>query len=189
MKHSVYKFALMLGLLSLGACSTADKYASGRYYEIYSVSGLGGCEFKPAFNDCAEQRVFDVKISDNKEKVALAKFINPSDNVSYFGFIRNDYQAQVKPIRDFLTWAQADTHTAERLTMKRPAGNTYGYLFENREVEYQFDFAQTRAGVPMLVIHIDGKDRYFGLTVEQAKKLLSTLDAWYDNRSVGYKLT
>lgn len=189
MKHSIYKLALTLGLLSLCACSTADKYATGRFYEIYSVSGLGACEFKPKFNDCAEQRVFDIKISDNKEKIAIAKYINPSDEVSFFGFIRNDYPAQVKPIRDFLLWAQADTNTAKHLTMKRPAGNAHGYLFENSEVEYQFDFTQTRAGVPILVIHIDGKDRYFGLTIEQAQKLLTTLDAWYENRAVGYKLT
>lgn len=189
MKRTVYRLIVAAGIVSLGACATADKYASGRYYEFYSVSGLGACEFKPAFNDCAEPRSFDVKISDNQEKIALGKSINQSDHVSYFGFIRNDYPAQVKPVRDFLLWAQADTSTAKHVTMKRPAGNVNGYLFENREVDYQFDFTQTRAGVPMLVIHIDGKDRYFGLTVEEAKKLLTTLDAWYENRPVGHKLT
>ncbi len=96
---------------------------------------------------------------------------------------------QTKPIRDFLDWAKSDATQSKSIVMNRPAGNIAGYLFENNQVNYAFDFVHTRADVPVLVINVAQSTRSYGFTVQEAAKLLETLDAWYGKRFTGKQLT
>jgi len=184
--------AILLCAATLSACTafdTFDKYANGRFYEMYTVGDLSACNYKPKFTDCAEKMDFDIKISDDNNKIALSKHINHNDDVSYLGFTRDNYAAQTKPIRDFLAWAKNNASDNKHIVMKRPAGNIVGYLFENNEVDYHFDFLHTRAEVPMLVINVSKSTRYYGFTAQEAAKMLETLDAWYDKRFIGKQIT
>ncbi|QCA03697.1 hypothetical protein [Pantoea vagans] len=184
--------AIFLCAASLSACTAFDKfdkYANGRYYEMYTVSNLSACNYKVKFTDCAEKMDFDIKISDDNNKIALSKYINHNDEVSYLGFTRDNYAAQTQPIRDFLAWAKRNATDNKRIVMKRPAGNIAGYLFENTEVDYSFDFVHTRADVPMLVINVSKSTRYYGFTVQEAEKMLETLDSWYGKRFIGKQFT
>lgn len=181
MKHISWSISWILCSLITGcsAFDTFNKYANARFYTIYESSGAGACDFKPKFNDCADKKYFDVKISDDNNKLALAKFINQSDHVSYFGFTRDDFVFQTKPIRDFLLWSKENNTDDKKITMRRPAGNVGGYLFEKKEVEYTFQFIHTRAGTPMLVVN-SGGDYYYGFTYNEAIKLLQLIDSWFD---------
>lgn len=179
----------LLVATTLCSCTTFDKYANARFYEIYESGGLSACSYKPKFNDCAEKRDFDIKISDDNNKIALSKYINHNDEVSYIGFTRDNYIEQTKPIRDFLEWAKSNATQNKSIVMKRPAGNVAGYLFENSQIDYAFDFVHTRAELPMLVINVAQSTRYYGFTVQEAAKLLETLDAWYGKRFTGKQLT
>ena len=180
-----YKKASVLFILctlttSCSSFYTFNKYATARFYTIYQSNGSNACKFKPNFNDCAEKINFDVKISDDNNKIALSKFINQSDDISYFGFTRDDFSNQTKPIRDFLSWVKENDTTDKAITMKRPAGNVNGSFFENEEVEYTFQFIHTRAGIPMLIINSGGRN-YYGLTYDESIKLLQLIDSWYNN--------
>ncbi len=189
MQRSFVKALSISSLLILTACATVSKYATSRYFEIYSVNNLSACNFRPRFNDCAESMSFDVKISDSNEKLAISKYINETNETSYFGFTRKNYQQQTKPIRDFLLWVQNRNNNFQHISMLREAGNTGGYLYENKHIEYTFDFIHTRADIPMLVIHAGKNDHYYGFTYEEAKTLIKTLDSWQDNSFLGEKLT
>jgi len=181
--------AILLSAATLCSCTIFDKYANARFYEIYQSDGLSACNYKPKFTDCAEKMDFDIKISDDNNKIALSKYINHNDEVSYIGFTRDNYMEQTKPIRDFLDWAKSDATQSKSIVMKRPAGNIAGYLFENNQVDYAFDFVHTRADVPVLVINVAQSTRSYGFTVQEAAKLLETLDAWYGKRFTGRQLT
>ncbi|HGE6737078.1 TPA: hypothetical protein ACGCBI_000500 [Serratia marcescens] len=182
MKHTSLSIFLILCSLITGcsAFDTFNKYANARFYTIYNSGGVGACDFKPKFNDCADREYFDVKISDDNNSLALAKYINQSSHVSYFGFTRDGFASQTKPIRDFLIWSKENHAEDKKITMKRPAGNVAGYLFEKSEVEYTFQYIHTRAGVSMLVINSGGGD-YYGFTYNEAVKLLNLIDSWYDS--------
>lgn len=183
-------YILLIICLLTTSCSsfyTFSKYANGRFYTIYQSNGFSACNFKPNFNDCAEEMYFDVKISDDNNKLSIAKFINQSDDISYFGFTRNDYSNQTKPIREFLVWAKSNDSENKEIKMKRPAGNVNGYLFENTVVEYTFKFIHTRAGIPMLIIN-SGGERYYGITYNNAVKLMQLIDSWHNNTFSGKKI-
>lgn len=180
---------LLISCLALASCSTMHKYATGRYYEIYRANDLHACEFKTKFNACAEPYTFDVKISDDNNRIALAEYFSPSQNSSYFGFIRDDYARQTQPIRDFVTWSKANKLGGKRVTVERKAGNAVGYLFEHNDVVYVFDYLHSREDVPMLLLNIEGRGRYFGFTTQEAEKLLQVMDAWYAGSFTGEKLT
>lgn len=180
---------LLMSCLALASCSTFHKYATGRYYEIYRTEGLSACEFKTKFNACADTYSFDVKISDDNDRIALAEYFSPSDDASYFGFIRGDYARETQPMRDFIIWSKANSAGGKRVTVKRKAGNAVGYLFEHSDVVYVFDYIHSREDIPMLMLNIEGRGRYFGFTTEQVEKLLQVLDAWYAGKFTGEKLT
>ena len=184
--------AILLSAATLSACAAFDKFdkfANGRFYEMYIVDNLSACNYKPKFSDCAEKMYFDIKISDDNNKIALSKYINHNDEVSYLGFTRDKYVAQTQPIRDFLAWAKSNATDNKRIVIKRPAGNVAGSLFENTEVDYGFDFLHTRADVPMLVINVSKSTRYYGFTVQEVVKMLEILDGWYDKRFIGKQFT
>lgn len=189
MKNIKFSIFIILSILTTSCSSfyTFNKYATGRFYTIYQSNGASACYFKQKFNDCAEKIYFDVKISDDNNKLALAKFITQSDDVSYFGFTRDNFPLQTKPIRDFLVWAKEDHTDDKTIKMKRPAGNVAGSFFESEEVEYTFQFTHTRAGIPILIIN-NGGSNYYGLTYDESKKLLELIDSWYKNSFSGNKI-
>lgn len=73
--------------------------------------------------------------------------------------------------------------------MLRKQGNVVGTLFENTEVEYQFDYLRSRSEVQLLVIKPHEKASAYAMTVEEVRNLLSVLDAWYAGTFTGQQLT
>lgn len=95
--HSLMVFILT----GCQAFNTFNKYANLRLYEVYRIDGVSACDYKPKFNECTDdKRTFNLKISDDKSKVALVT----QNKYAYFGFTRDDYQRQTQPLRDFLLW-------------------------------------------------------------------------------------
>lgn len=185
----IAKPLLLLACLALASCTTMHKYATGRYYEVYQAENLHACNYKAKFNACAEPYTFDVKISDDNNRLALANYVSQADSASYFGFIRDDYARQTAPFREFIAWSKAGMVGGKRLTVERKAGNAVGYLFEQSDVVYVFDFLHNRADEPMLVLNIAGRGRYFGFTPAEAERLLQVTDAWYHGDFHGKQLS
>ncbi|KFX16622.1 hypothetical protein [Pectobacterium parvum] len=185
MRYLVLPF-ILLALTGCQAITTFDKYATLRLYEVYEAENLSACDYKPKFRDCTVgKRSFDVKISDDKSKIALVV----RKRYAYFGFTRDDFARQTQPLRDFLIWAQDPATKDKQITQLRKAGNVGGSLYDNKEVQYQFDYLHTRADVQLLVVKPHENADSYGLTVDEVKNLLSVMDAWYAGTFSGKQLT
>ncbi|MFT8211360.1 MAG: hypothetical protein ACMZI0_13730 [Symbiopectobacterium sp.] len=88
-----------------------------------------------------------------------------------------------------MVWAQQLDAKDQKITMLRKQGNVVGTLFENTEVEYQFDYLRSRSEVQLLVIKPHEKASAYAMTVEEVRNLLSVLDAWYAGTFTGQQLT
>lgn len=184
MRYLVLPFMLFI-LSGCQALTTFDKYATLRLYEVYKIDGVSACDYKPKFNECTDgKQVFNLKISDDKSKVALVTY----NKYAYFGFTRDDYQRQTQPLRDFLLWVKQPKAKDQKTTMLRKRGNVAGTMFENEEVEYQFDYLHSRSDVQLLVIQPYTNGSSYAMTEAEVRNLLSVLDAWYNGTFTGQKL-
>ncbi|PKX82052.1 hypothetical protein A0G02_16135 [Pectobacterium peruviense] len=185
MRYLVLPF-MLLALTGCQAITTFDKYATMRLYEVYETDNLSACDYKPKFRDCmVNKRSFNVRISDDKSKIALVV----RTEYAYFGFTRDDFARQTQPLRDFLIWTEDPAAKDKQITQLRKAGNVGGSLYDNREVQYQFDYLHTRADIPLLVVKPGENADFYGLTIDEVKNLLSVMDAWYAGTFSGKQLT
>lgn len=174
MLHLIRLFVVGMCMLIMGcsAFNTFNKYANGRFYEIYSSKGTRACDFKPKFNDCAKTRYFDIKISDDNNTIAFVIFVNQSYHPAYFGFTRDNFTKQTQPIRNFLLWAKDNNRKSKVIVIDN---------------HYTLQYINTRADIPMLIMNVNN-EHYLGFTYSEAENLLQIVDSWYNNTFTGIKI-
>lgn len=184
----IKKLILASLVIIVTSCSSFHKYATLRLYEVYESHGISACQYKEDFNDCIEKTVFDLKISDNNQYIALAIFINDSNTVDYYGFNREEFPRETMPIREFLSWVDSNKED-KKIAITKKRGGSSTYLFKNSEETYIFRYVTTRRDEKLLVISNAISHSAIGMNKDEVKNMLYDFDSWYSNTFSSEKIS